>query len=145
MVHANRSLCCIAMEFTIMRMSYLFLLGILMFGAGCSPVSSSNAVPASPARESAGRVVVSQDVVPTGIEYKVLGEVKANFRAGYDSAESLYPLLAAEAKKLGANAVVNVKGGRRVTAFSWSAAYVSGTAIRVGDPESLRRLSGSSY
>jgi hypothetical protein len=133
------------MEFTIMRMNYLFLLGMLIFGAGCSPVSSSTAVPAPPASASQGPVLVSQEAVPTGIEYKVLGTVKANFRAGYDSAESLYPLLAAEAKKLGANAVVNTKGGRTVTAFSWSAAYVSGTAIRIGDTESLRRLSGSYY
>jgi hypothetical protein len=133
------------MEFTIMRISYLFLLGILMFGAGCSPVSSSNAVPASPASESEGPVLVSREAVPTGIEYKVLGTVKANYRAGYDSAESLYPLVAAEAKKLGANAVVISKGGRTITAFSWSAAYVSGTAIRIGDTESLRRLSGSYY
>ena len=133
------------MEFTIMRMSCLFLLGILIFGAGCSPVSSSNAVPATPASQSESPVLVSQQAVPTGVEYKVLGTVKANFRAGYDSAESLYPLLAAEAKKLGANAVVNAQGGRRVTAFSWSAAHVSGTAIRVGDTESLRRLSGSYY
>jgi hypothetical protein len=128
-----------------MRISHIFLLGILIFGAGCSPVSSSDAVPASPASRSEGPVLVSQEAVPTGIEYKVLGTVKANFRAGYDSAESLYPLLAAEAKKLGANAVVNAQGGRRVTAFSWSAAYVSGTAIRIGDTESLRRLSGSYY
>ena len=133
------------MEFTIVRTSCLFLLGMLMFGAGCSPVSSSDAVPASPASRSEGPVLVSQEAVPTGIEYKVLGTVKANFRAGYDSAESLYPLLAAEAKKLGANAVVNAKGGRRVTAFSWSAAYVDGTAIRIGNTESLRRLSGSYY
>ena len=133
------------MEFTIMRTSCLFLLGILIFGAGCSPVSSSNAVPATPASQSESPVLVSQQAVPTGVEYKVLGTVKANFRAGYDSAESLYPLLAAEAKKLGANAVVNAQGGRRVTAFSWSAAHVSGTAIRVGDTESLRRLSGSYY
>lgn len=133
------------MEFTIMRIGYFFLLGILMFSAGCSPVSSSNAVPASPAGKSEGRVLVTQQAVPGGIEYKVLGTVKANFRAGYDSAESLYPLLAEEAKKLGANAVVDAKGGRRVTAFSWSAAYVSGTAITVGDAESLRRLSGSYY
>jgi hypothetical protein len=126
------------MKFTIMRISYLFLLGILILGAGCSPVSSSTAVPASPASASQGPVLVSQEAVPTGIEYKVLGTVKANFRAGYDSAESLYPLLAAEAKKLGANAVVNTKGGRTVTGGL-------GTAIRVGDTESLRRLSGSYY
>ena len=96
-------------------------------------------------RRMAGPVLVSREAVPTGIEYKVLGTVKANNRAGYESAESLYPLLAAEAKKLGANAVVNAKGGHTVTAFSWAAAYVSGTAIRIGDTESLRRLSGSYY
>ena len=128
-----------------MRIGYLFVAGILMFGAGCTPVSSSTAVSASPASESEGPVLVSREAVPAGIEYKVLGTVKANHRAGYDSAESLYPLLAAEAKKLGPNAVVNAKGGHTVTGFSWAAAYVSGTAIRIGDTESLRRLSGSSY
>src|SRR5882757_4869060 len=132
------------MEFTIMRMSYLFLLGILIFGAGCAS-SSSTAVSAPPAGVSTGPVLVSQAAVPAGIEYKVLGTVKANYQAGYDSAGSLYPLLAAEARKLGANAVVSTTGGRRVSAFSWAAAYVSGTAVWIGDTESLRRLPGSSY
>jgi hypothetical protein len=133
------------MEFAIMRMSSVFLLGILMFGTGCSPVSSSTKVSASPVSASEGPVLVSQQGVPTGIEYKVLGTVRANFPGGYDKAESLYPLLAEEAKKLGANAVVDTKGGRRLTAWSWSAAYVSGTAVRIGDTESLKRLSGSYY
>ena len=65
--------------------------------------------------------------------------------AGHDNADSLYTLLAAEAKKPGANAVINTKGGHRVTAFSWSAAYVSGMAIRIRDPETLRGISESYY
>jgi len=62
--------------------------------------------------------------------------------------ESLYPLIAKEAKKINANADFDTKGGRKVTAFSWSAAYVSGTAIKVKDEDleklkDLKNLSGS--
>jgi uncharacterized protein YbjQ (UPF0145 family) len=44
---------------------------------------------------------------------------------------------------MGANAVVNAKGGRRVAAFSWAAAYVSGTAIKVDDIQQLKGLPGT--
>ena len=146
-----------------MGKNFIILLGVLMLGAGCSPASSSrpaqaptqapaqasptqaSATQASPAGPTTGPVLVSRDDIPTGVEYTVLGTVKANHRAGYDSVESLYPLLAVEARKLGANAVVGVRGGRTVSAFSWSAAFTSGTAVRIADPEALRRLTGSSY
>jgi hypothetical protein len=90
-----------------------------------------------------GPVFVSQQPLPAGIKHKVVGSVQADARAGYDSALSLYPLLAAQAKKIGANAVVNTTGSRRMTAFSWSAPYVMGTAVRVEDPEQLKGLSGT--
>lgn len=142
-----------------MGKNFFILLGVLMLGAGCSPASSSrpaqapaqvsptqaSATQASPAGPTTGPVLVSRDDIPTGVEYTVLGTVKANHRAGYDGVESLYPLLAVEARKLGANAVVGVRGGRTVSAFSWSAAFTSGTAVRIADPEALRRLAGSSY
>jgi uncharacterized protein YbjQ (UPF0145 family) len=86
---------------------------------------------------------VSQSAIPSGIEYKVIGSVEADAKGGYDSATSSYPLLAAEARKMGANAVVNAKGGRRMTAFSWSAAYVSGIAVKVDDPQVLKALPGA--
>jgi len=109
---------------------------------GCSTTSSSNAIgPTAPMWE--GPILVSQAAIPPDIEYKVIGSVQADARVGYDSAASLYPLLAAEAKKIGANAVVNAKGGRRVTAFSWAAAYVGGIAVKVEDPEKLKGLPGS--
>lgn len=120
----------------------ILLLGILMLSTGCSPVSSSVATSAAPVSASEGPVLISQGSVPAGVEYKVLGTVKADFPGGYDRVENLYPSLAAEAKKLGANAVVNAKGGRRVTWWSYAAAYVSGTAIKVEDTKSL---SGSYY
>jgi hypothetical protein len=90
-----------------------------------------------------GPVFVSPTPIPAGIEYKVIGSVRANARVGYDSATLLYPLLAAEAKKLGANAVISATGGHRVTAFSWGAPYVEGTAVKVQDPEKLKGLVGT--
>lgn len=137
-----------------MGKNFIILLGVLMLGAGCSPASSSrpaqapaqaSPTQASSAGPTTGPVLVSRDDIPTGVDYTVVGTVKANHRAGYDSVESLYPLLAVEARKLGANAVVGVRGGRTVSAFSWSAAFTSGTAVRIADPEALRRLTGSSY
>ncbi|QJR09504.1 hypothetical protein DSM104443_00548 [Usitatibacter rugosus] len=118
------------------------VVSLLLVVTGCSTTSSSTALaPGGPVWE--GPILVTQSAIPAGIEYKVLGSVQADARAGYDSAVSLYPLLAAEAKKIGANAVVNAKGGRRVTAFSWSAAYVSGIAVKVDDQRLLKSLPGS--
>jgi len=87
-----------------------------------------------------GPVFMTAGTIPAGIEYKVVGTVKADHRVGYSSATTLHPLLADEARRLGANAIIHVKGGRRVTAWSWSAAYTGGTAIRVADPEKLQGL-----
>ena len=109
---------------------------------GCATRSSSTPIAlAGPVWE--GPILVSQSPVPAGVDYKVVGSVSADARVGYDSVASLYPLLAAEAKKMGANAVVNATGGRRLTAFSWSAAYVSGTAIKVDDVQKLKGLPGT--
>lgn len=72
-----------------------------------------------------------------------LGSVTANARIGYDSATALFPLLAGEARKMGANAVINAAGGHRVTAFSWGAADVHGTAVKLKDPEQLKGLPGT--
>lgn len=127
--------------------SKFFLLGIAVLAAvsGCGTTSSSNATSKAPSQAWEGTVFVSQATIPDGITYKVLGSVQADAKVGYDSVDKLYPLLAIEAKKIGANAVVNAKGGRRVTAFSWAAAYVDGIAVKVEDPGKLKGMAGSNY
>jgi uncharacterized protein YbjQ (UPF0145 family) len=115
-------------------------LGLL---SSCSTVSSSRPLTAEAVGAWTGPVFVTAAALPAGIEYKVLGTVKANHRVGYESADTLHPLLADEARKLGANAIMSVKGGRTVSAWSWAAAYSSGTAVRVVDPDKLKGLSGS--
>lgn len=74
---------------------------------------------------------LSTATVPQDFGYQTTGNVKANARAGYNNVESLYPLLVEEARKIGANAVISLKGGRTVSAFSWSAPFTSETAIKI--------------
>lgn len=110
--------------------------------AGCETTATSSPIgPKASAWE--GPVFVTQYPLPDDVTHKVLGTVQADAQAGYDSVVTLYPLLAAEARKMGANAVVSAKGARRVTAFSWAAAYVTGTAVKVDDPQKLKNLPGT--
>lgn len=111
--------------------------------AACAATSSSTPVAPGGAAWT-GPVLVTASPVPQGVEYTVVGSVQADAKAGYDKADTLYPMLAAEAKKMGANAVVSAKGGHRVSAFSWAAPYVSGMAIKVKNPDALKSL-GSYY
>ena len=83
-----------------------------------------------------------QGSLPPDMEYEVVGTIKANARTGYDRVESLYPMLAEEARRAGANAVVEVYGGRTVSAFSWAAPFTGGNAVKVKDIEALRALEG---
>lgn len=120
-------------------------LSTVLFIAGCATTSSSNTSASTTATKWDGPVFVSAAALPTEVKYTVIGTVQADAKAGYSGEASLYPLLAVEARKIGANAVISTAGGRRVTAFSWAAAYVSGTAVKVDDVEKLKGLPGSNH
>jgi len=129
-----------------MREKLVVFAAAMLLVAGCATTSSSNVIsPTSPMAAWTGPVFVTQQALPAGVEHQVIGSVSADANAGYESVTSLYPALAAEAKKIGANAVVNAKGARKVTALSWSAPYATGIAVRVKDPQKLKGLEGSSY
>jgi uncharacterized protein YbjQ (UPF0145 family) len=110
--------------------------------AGCASVSSSSAPPIAASEQTVGPIFVMQARLPADVKHVVIGEIKANARAGYDNVESLYPMLAAEARKVGANAIVGVYGGRTVSAFSWAAPFTGGTAVKVEDLSLLNALEG---
>ena len=112
--------------------------------SGCG--TRSSAKPLGNTMESPwdGPVFVTQGSLPADIKYKLVGSVQADAR-GYDSVVSLYPLLASQARVIGANAVIGAIGGRRMTALSWSSPYITGTAVRVEDPEKLKGLSGGAF
>ena len=113
--------------------------------SGCSTVSSSSVPYVSEGEQTVGKVSLVPSPVPEDVGFEVVGQVKANARAGYSGAASLYPLLADEARKVGANAVINVEGGRRVSAFSWAAPFAGGTAIKIDDPDKLTEFGGEYY
>ncbi len=127
-----------------MHINFIIItIAILLASMGCSSVSSSNVIASPKDFSIEGPIFLTQIAIPDGIEYKEIGVVRANARAGYSDVESLYPLLASEARNIGANAIFNIRGGRRVTAFSWAAPTVSGTAVKVNNPEKLEDISGS--
>ena len=112
--------------------------------AGCTTQASSTAV-APGSTPWQGPVLVTQSSLPAGIEYTIVGSVRAEANGGYDQVITLYPLLADEARKLGANAVINAAGGRKVSLFSWAAPYVAGLAIKVEDTRLLKGVPGTYY
>ncbi|WP_077338523.1 hypothetical protein [Pseudocolwellia agarivorans] len=115
---------------------------VAVFLTGCKTVSSSSAPYVETNMRVTGPIYMTTATIPESVGYTVIGNVKANARQGYDKVETLYPLIADEAKKVGANAVINVKGGRTVSAFSWAAPFVSGTAIKIDDVSKLESFKG---
>jgi len=115
---------------------------ILLFLSGCSTVSSSSVPYVSEDERVSGRIYMTTATVPESAGYKVIGHVKANARKGYDGVQSLYPLLAEEARRVGANAVIEVKGGRTVSAFSWAAPFVGGVAVEIDGVKTLESYGG---
>lgn len=123
----------------------IFIICVVASLGGCASVSSSSAPKVVASAQTVGPVFITKANLPPGMKYEVIGPVKANARAGYGSVESLYPMLAEEARKIGANAVVDVYGGRTVSAFSWAAPFAGGNAVKVEDADSLKALEGQFF
>ncbi len=127
----------------IKMISLSFIAAILLGGCGTTSSSSVPYVPYS--EQTNGAIFVTDKGLPIDIKFKVIGIVKANAREDYNSVESLYPLIVQEARQIGANAIIEVYGGRALTATSWSAPFTGGTAVKVSDPEALIDLKGRFY
>ncbi|WP_426357712.1 hypothetical protein ACPUVO_14815 [Pseudocolwellia sp. HL-MZ19] len=115
---------------------------VSLFLSGCASVASSSVPYVETGKQVTGSIYMTTATVPESVGYTVIGHVKANDRQGYAKVESLYPMLAEEARKVGANAVINVQGGRTVAAFSWAAPFVGGTAIKIDDVSKLESYKG---
>ena len=111
---------------------------------GCAATTSSK-IERPAASAWSGPVLISTLPAPEGMKYEVIGTVKATARAAYDSAPTLYPHLADEARKIGANAVLSIKEGHTVAGLSLAAPFVSGMAVKVEDLQKLKTLDGTFY
>jgi hypothetical protein len=129
-----------------MRITRSWLFATLMFVlAGCAATSSSRIDKPAAVSAWSGPVLISELPAPAGLKYETIGTVKATARAAYDSAPTLYPVLADEARKIGANAVLNAQEGHAASVFSVAAPFVSGMAVRVEDASALKKLEGTFY
>jgi hypothetical protein len=127
------------------RLAIFVFAGALIAGAGCTPVST--ATPFGPDSRAAwtGPVFISEAGTLGDIAHEPIGRIEVRARSGYNGSRNLYPQLADEARRLGANAVIGVRGGRRVAGWSWAAPYTEGVAVKVENPDALKGFSGSLY
>jgi len=59
-----------------------------------------------------GQVCLLAGALPSDVRYEVLGRIKATKRT-YGSTDELFPLMAREARKLGADAIINLQADQR--------------------------------
>ena len=119
-----------------------FTTAIALLLGGCAATSSSSAPYVAFSEQTVGPVFITQEELPADIAYDVIGQVQAKAKTGYSGARTLYPLLVEEARKVGANAVINVYGGRAWSGVSLAAPYTAGTAVKVKDTEALKTIDG---
>lgn len=70
--------------------------------------------------------------LPPEVKVEVLGEVRAH-QAFYGDTGRVYASMAAKARQIGADAVVQVKVRYRVAAFAWGAPSIAGVGVKIVD------------
>jgi uncharacterized protein YbjQ (UPF0145 family) len=136
------------MNATLMRL----LLALLLFLTACGAHNIFNVQtrvsikPLTTNQYSAevGRVFLTQMAWPKQME----GERLATIDVGTvttQSPDNAMQLLVENARKLGANAVFDVKVWQQAAGFSWVAPQCSGTAVRLANTNSLTGFTGSWY
>lgn len=81
------------------------------------------------------RVFVTKESLPPSVKYEVLGQLEVG-KVWYGSSNKVLQSLADGARKLGADAVVDVKTWYQPSGWSWAAPHGSGKAVKIIDPAS---------
>jgi hypothetical protein len=87
-----------------------------------------------------GPVCLLKSPLPESVRHKVIGQIDAGKR-WYGGTGALMPLMADEGRKLGADAVVNIRSGQKIGLFAWATPYAYGTAVKIEDAKELNCLS----
>jgi uncharacterized protein YbjQ (UPF0145 family) len=82
------------------------------------------------------RVFVTSESLSATAKYEVLGAFEVG-KVWYGSSDKVLQSLADGARKLGADAVVEVKTWHQPSGWSWAAPHGSGKAVKITDPESV--------
>ena len=82
------------------------------------------------------RVYVTSASLPTTVEYEILGQLEVG-KVWYGSSGNVLESLADGARKLGADAVVDVQTWHQPSGWSWAAPHGSGRAVKIIEPASV--------
>ncbi len=118
-----------------MRMLFTLLSILLMAGCGggvrVKSVMDQNAKNYPPNND--GNICLLAGTPPSDVKYEVLGRVVAT-KGGYGSTDELFPHMAYQARKMGADAVINLQSGQKFKGpLPWRVTSPSGdgTAIKL--------------
>jgi len=119
--------------------------GITVFGllvalvlAGCAAKSTTKLV--SKTQESFPRhrepVCMLRSPLPSNIGYTAIGEVRGG-KQTYGSINEVLPVMADEAREIGADAIINLQTSHKMGAWAWARPTGSGIGVKLNDKSSF--------
>ncbi|MYM25755.1 hypothetical protein GTP46_24305 [Duganella sp. FT135W] len=123
-------------------MKSIYAVVLLALFSGCAARSkvklSENLPEKFPAH--AGPVCMLKSPLPNNVGYLIIGQIDSSKRT-YGSVSELLPLMAADARNIGADAIVNLNTGQKFGLLAWARPVGTGTAVKLKDPASINCLS----
>ncbi|WP_338758696.1 hypothetical protein [Massilia sp. METH4] len=83
-----------------------------------------------------GQVCMLRSSLPAGVKHKVVGNIDSA-KQTYGSVNELLPLMAADARAIGADAIVNLNTGQKIGAWAWARPVGTGTAVKLDDSKAF--------
>jgi uncharacterized protein YbjQ (UPF0145 family) len=113
------------------------LLSVLVMTAlyGCA-TSSSTPVAMAPVGVHGGNICMTRTSLPQTVAFTVVGQVEGS-KEFYGSVNEILPLMADEARKMGADAVMNLDTHQRIGLWAWARPVGTGTAVRLANKSDL--------
>lgn len=119
-------------------MRTLILLALCGTLAACAARSTVKLADPQAARlaSHAGQVCMLRSPLPGDVKYKVVGNINSA-KQTYGSVNELLPLMAADARQVGADAVINLNTGQKIGAWAWARPVGTGTAVKLENREAF--------
>ena len=125
-------------------LGFFSFFAILFFLTGCSAHSPFILVPTTDTHHKTtnkfqaheNKVFLTKESLPPGIEFEEIAQIEVG-KVWYGSPEGVYKTMADRARKLGADAVIEIATWHQPAGFSWAAPQGSGKAIKLIDRSSV--------
>jgi len=128
-----------------MKSKQIALIFVIVVGlTGCSAhnpfivknTTDVNQLSATKYAPHSNRIYVTSASLPATVKYEVLAQLEVG-KVWYSSSGNVLESIADGARKLGADAVVEVKTWHQPSGWSWAAPHGSGKAVKIIEPASV--------